>query len=158
MMPIQRTPRGLSDVLSIFGGQTPKALEESARGIVDLLQFYGLSQRTTQQNVTVAAENAPLVITVPPNQWWLLYGASLQIAKTATMTALRGVIQIGSTAYASGELGPFGATETGNVHVPFVPASPMVLPPGTSLVARASIIGTDANATCQFDVDVGILG
>lgn len=155
---IQRVPRGLNDVLNIFGGAGPVELEDRVRATLDTLQLYGNTQRTIAANTTVAAENAPLNITVPNNQWWILFGASLEIAKTATMTALRGVIEINGVGYASAELGPFGATETGNTHVCFAPSYPMLLAPRTVLAGRASIIGTDANATCSFEVDIGVLG
>jgi len=121
-LPIQRTPRGLSDVLSIFGGLTPRALADEARGVVDLLQFYGLSQQNRLQatNAALTLGNGVELI-APSNQWWLVFSVGYVCVKTATMTNLRVSLQVGpgqglgfGTVFAE-QHAQFGAAFTGTV-------------------------------------------
>lgn len=160
---IQRIPRGLADLLSLQSGLSPVELEDRVRGVIDITQLYGWTQRAMFQFPSAAfAENVPAVIAMP-GRWIILFGVSATFAKTATLTALRGNIWLAGYAgtgqiYASEELGPFGATETGNAIVTFVPPYPMILPPTLSIFANASIIGTDATVNIAVSADVGVLG
>lgn len=165
-LKIQRLPRGLNDLLSIFGGQTPQNLEETVRGSLELLQFYGLQQRQL-----LALNNAALAeggnVQVTAAQWFVLFGATVTVVKTATATALRGAIFVnrsGSGAANSNlpvsaqEGGPFGATETGAVHMPWQPSFPWLCPPGTTIQGFLAILGTDATANVTIQAEVGVLG
>lgn len=165
-LPIQRVPRGLSDVLSIFGGQTPQMLGPEVLGTLELIQFYGLTQRST-----LGANNAAVAegVNVPApalTTWAVLFNATTTIIKTATVTALRGSVNInrgGGSAglgliYAQEELGPFGATETGAATVVFFPDYPLLLPPGTVIGGSAPIVGTDATVNLTIQAEIGVLG
>jgi hypothetical protein len=165
-LKIQRVPRGLGDLLSVFGGQTPQALADEVRGIVELLQFYGLSQRrvVSAQNAA-AAENGGAVLTFP--RWSMLFSYSGTMVKTATMTAARIGILLNrggntssseATLIDSQELGPFGATETGAAACAALCPYPLICPPGTTLTALAQIIGTDATANVIASAEIGELG
>lgn len=162
-LPIQRVPRGLSDVLSIFGGQTPQSLSDQIIGQLDLLQFYALQQRTALSAVNAAAAEGTGVTVALPAQWCLLLSAVVTVVKTATVTALRAELAVNRGSpnggvYRSEALGPFGATETGNASVPFVPPAPLLCPPNTTIVGVASIIGTDATASVTVVAEFGVLG
>lgn len=162
-LKVQRVPRGLSDLLTIFGGEHPSGLVPELRGVIDVIQFYGLNNLTTLATSNAAlAEGGNVQLTVPDRQFWLLYALHATIVKTATMTALRADLQIGQGSnfgvYAAEELGPFGATETGDVRFSYVPATPRVLLPQMALRASLEILGTDATANVSVVAHVGILG
>jgi hypothetical protein len=162
-MKIQRVPRGLNDLLSISGGNTPVDLQNEVRPVIDLLQFYGLNQITTlAQTQAALAEGGVVEIVVPSNQYWLLYAAHTSIVKTATMTALSASIQIGATpnfgVYDTRALGPFGATETGTARSCYPCPVPKLLLPGWSVRCGLDILGTDATANVSIVVHVGVLG
>jgi len=161
---IQRLPRGLSELMSIFGGVTPRDLHDSVQGGVELLQFYGMTQLQTGLAANAAlAEGGTLTITPSASSWCVLFAASMTIAKTATMTALRAEIAVNrrtlQSCFLFGEsLGPFGATETGNVGFGGFLAYPLLLPPGSTVNATPTVIGTDANANCNVVAEFGVLG
>lgn len=162
-LAIQRVPRGLSDVLSIFGGQSPVALSDLLVGQLELLQFFALQQRTvlTAQNAALAEGGA--VSVALPNQWCLLLAASGAITKTGTMTAARLSVAVNRGApngppVKSESMGPFGATETGLVDLTFIPPTPMVCPPGTTVAVGLNILGTDATANVFVVAEFGVLG
>lgn len=161
---IQRVPSGLSAVLSTFGGTTPRLVAPEIHGSLELLQYYGLSQRQSLTATNAAlAEGGTLPITLPTGVWCVLFGAEVNIVKTGTMTALRASLALvrgggSSFSIASEELGPFGATETGTARMAFVAPYPMLLPPGSSIFCRPDIIGTDANASVGIIVEIGVLG
>lgn len=161
---IQRVPRGLSELLSMFGGFTPTELEERSRLTLESMQFYGSQQlQSGFANNAAAAEGAAVSLTLHASLWTVLFGVQGAIAKTATMTALRGALtinrrtQFGPLLF-SEELGPFGATETGTVSFGGYMPYPLLCPPGTTVSAIASIIGTDANANVSVFAEFGTLG
>src|SRR5262245_53194925 len=125
MLPIQRVPRGLSNLLSIFGGRQPEGLSDELVGSLELLQFYALMQRTTLTAQDGAlAEGGTVTVNLGAN-WVVLLSASAAVVKTATMTALELSVAVNrgpaGPPYASRNFAPFGATETGTVNLPFVP-------------------------------------
>lgn len=162
---IQRVPRGLNDLLSIFGGATPQELEERVRGTIDLLQFYGLTQlQTTIGTNAAAAEGAGTSPALPPRNWFLLFGVSANVVKTATVTALRADIALNRACdqalllFTSGDLGPFGATETGTCSFGGRLDTPLLCPPGTTIACLMRIIGTDATAQITGFAEFAIVG
>lgn len=162
-LKVSRVPRGLGDLLTSFGGLSPQSLLEELRGVIDVREFYGLNNFTTLSTTNAAlTEGNAVAQTVPVGQIWLLYSAHAAIVKTATMTALRANIQVGQGSnfgvVAAEELGPFGATETGDVRFPYVPATPRILLPNFQVRCQLEILGTDANASVGIVVAVGVLG
>jgi len=161
--PIQRYPRGLSDLLTIFGGETPQELARQIVGTLELVDFYGLTQlQQGSANNAALAEGGFVTFTPSPTNWTILFGLWGLIVKTATMTALRGELYIrrgtASSQFFYGEqLGPFGATETGNVGFGKRIERPLILPPGSFVAATPSIIGTDANANVTVSCEFGTL-
>lgn len=162
---IQRVPRGLNDLLAIFGGGTPVELEDRVRGSLDFLQFYGLTQQQFPNSANAALAEAGVVsILVPSNQVWVLFSVNGVITKTATMTAAEFSIGIGITLgassgiFSSGSLAPFGATETGVVQRGFCLPYPRILLPGSQIFLSLSILGTDATANVGLNACVGVLG
>lgn len=161
---IQRTPRGLNELLSIFGGGTPTELEDRVRGTIELLDFYGLSQlQTTIGNNAAAAEGAGTSPALPAKNWFILFGASANVTKTATMTACRADIALnrgtdqGLLLFTSGDLGPFGATETGLCSFGGRLDRPVLCPPGSIMPCLMRIIGTDATAAISAFAEFAII-
>lgn len=161
---IQRAPRGLNQLLSIFGGESPTELEDRLRLVIDAIQFYGATQ---MQLGTVAAaavaEGVNQVLTLSETNWTVLFSVHANFTKTATVTALRGEVYVnrtagGSICVASKDLGPFGATETGTAMVPFFFPYPLLCPPGTTVAASPTVIGTDANCVMSTAAEFGVLG
>jgi len=163
---IQRVPRGLNELLSIFGGQTPVELEDRVRGTLDLLQLYGLSQERVQGlNSAALAENTNLAFALSNTQWTVLFDATVTVIKTATVTAIRASVSVRLNAdpnqeyaLASESLGPFGATETGAATVVARLSYPRLCPPGSLIVGRLDILGTDANANVTVGAHFGTVG
>ena len=163
-MKIQRVPRGLNELLSIVGGQTPAELEQRTRLTLEAIQFYGTQQlQSGFANGAALAEGTAITLTLHPTAWTVLFGVTGAIVKTATMTALRGAIgltrrtQFGITLFAE-ELGPFGATESGTCSYGGFLPYPLLCPPGTTVDARANVIGTDATANVSVFAEFGVLG
>lgn len=160
---ISRVPRGLTEVLSAYGGVTPGELEDRARGVIDLLQFYGLSQVQRLQDVNpTMAEGGNFSKIVPANQYWVVYQMGIAFAKTATMTAFSFSIGLGpngsSVSVMSRSFEPYGATENGTVSWGEMLPYPRLLLPGWAIDYRLDILGTDATANVSMASLVGILG
>lgn len=163
---IQRVPRGLADLLTIFGGVNPTELEERMRACVDATQFFGL-----QQLQRLSASDAALAeagnVSIQLQTWAVLYGANVRATQTATVTALRLNILLNRTANASAATsipvasgGPlaYGATFTGDFDVPWRAPYPLICPPGTLIQANLPLLGTDATAQVNILAEVGVLG
>jgi len=163
--PIQRFPLGLLDLLSLKGIAPPNNLSETIVPFIDLLQMYGLSQMRSDSNTNAAAGEGVNVSVQLGSTWTLLYSASTTITKTATMTALTGVIQLfrgnwfpnlPATLNAV-EFQRFGATDTGLVTIPWVAPYPLLCPPNTVVSGNAGVIGTDATAAVTVRAEFGLL-
>lgn len=161
---IQRVPRGLSDLLSIFGGQSPTELEDRSRLTLESLQFYGTTQLQTAATTNAAtAENTSVTVILSATRWTVLFAAHGTVVKTATMTALRADVTLNrgtnfSPLLFSEELGPFGATETGNASFGGWLPYPLVCPPGTQVLCTPRVLGTDATANVSVFAEYGTLG
>lgn len=161
---IQRLPTGLGQVLSTFGGHTPRHLEEGVHGSIELLQNYGLTQlQSGFASNAAAAEGTAVNVVLSATSWTVLFGASVLVTKTGTMTALATILglnrgtQFGQQ-LAAQEFTAFGATVTGNVVTPWRAPYPLLCPPGTIVNGQASIIGTDATANVNVFAEFGVLG
>lgn len=159
---VQRVPRGLSELLNLFGGETPRDLATEIHGSLETLQFYGTTQLQSGFTSGVVVEGGSSGISLG-NAWTVLFGVTGTIAKTATMTALRASLvlnrrtQFDSLLFTEA-LGPFGATETGNANFGGRLPYPLICPPGTAVACRLDILGTDANATVSVFAEYGLLG
>lgn len=161
---IQRVPRGLGDLLSIFGGVTPTELEDRARLTLESLQMYGTTQlQSIFGNSAAAAEGSLISLPLNADRWTVLFCAWGAIQKTATMTALRASVVLNRrTQYSpllfTSDLGPFGATETGTVNLGGFLPYPLLCPPGSFVGCVANVIGTDATANVSIFAEYGTLG
>ena len=163
---VQRVPRGLHELLSLTGGETPRELEDRVRCNLELLQFFALQQRQNfSANDPALTEGNHVSNTPEPSRWIVLFSMSGTVIKTATMTALRIALALrynGSATQEEGvmseELGPFGATESGAVSVIWQCPYPRILPPATQFLTRLQILGTDANASVTIGCHYGVLG
>jgi hypothetical protein len=161
---IQRTPRGLNNLLSLSGGQTPQELEDRIRGVLDVLQYYSLMQeRQVTGNNAALAEGGAIDIVSPDTEWWVLKSLNFTLVKTATMTACHLRLEVGQVAGPAGvifarSLEPFGATETGTIADGLILPYQRILPPRSVLRVAMGILGTDANANVGVSGVVGILG
>lgn len=163
MLKIQRVPRGLNELLSIAGGQTPTHLHDNVQASIELLQFYAMQQLQTSFTNNPALAEGSSVAVITPNAWCLLFGAAFTITKTATATALRATISLQRTTgvqtpLVSQDLGPFGATETGACNLCFWAPYPILLPPLSQIVGVLNILGTDANAATTIRAEFGVIG
>lgn len=160
---IQRVPRGLADLLNIFGGATPRELEDRIRGSLDMLQMYGTTQlQSAAATNAAAAENAAVAVILSSTRWTVLFAAHGTVVKTATVTALRADVTLNrgtqfSPLLFADELGPFGATETGNASFGGMLPYPLLCPPGSLVQCTARIIGTDATANVSVFAEFGTL-
>lgn len=164
-MKIQRVPRGINELLSILGGESPTELEQKARLTLESLQFYGTTQLQFgfANNAALAEGGLGVQLTLHPTLWTVLFGAHGTFVKTATATALRGAVTLTRRTQApiclfTEELGPFGATETGSALVGGILPYPLLCPPGTIVAGLLSILGTDATANVSISAEFGVLG
>lgn len=160
---IQRVPRGLGDLLNIFGGATPPELEDRIRGSLDLLQMYGSTQlQSGLGNNAALAEAGQVTIVMSTTRWTVLFGAHATVIKTATMTALRASVIVNrgtqfSPLLFSEALGPFGATETGNTSFGGRLPYPLLCPPNSAVACLLDVLGTDATANVSVFAEFGTL-
>lgn len=166
---IQRVPRGLDQLLSTFGGQTPIQLADDVRAIIDLLQFYGLTQRSHAAGA-VAGVGSSLInpqVTITPSltNWSILFTAMAGIQPIAAATTWVGFGPILARAGTPGVSGfsilkayeaapPVGA----NAFAEFVAPYPMLLPPGTQVGCLMwSTLGAGAQ-NVTISAEFGLLG
>lgn len=164
---IQRVPRGLNDLLAIFGGATPQYLEDNARLVLDAWQLYGSTQLQQFSNSDAAlAENSQITFTPSNDRWTVVFSGAVIITQTGTMTAYHGSVSHGvgvgatiatATPIFSTQLDVFGATVTGTVRRPWVFPYPRLFPPGTRWFYNLDILGTDATANQSFQIVAGVL-
>jgi len=158
---IQRVPTGLSQVLTIFGGQTPQELEDRVRATIDVLQAYGLTQRQQLVAANAAvAEGANLSIVLPAS-WCILFAASISIA------AAVGLVGAGfgmAVSRGGGAQQPVSfdkvdlAVAGGAIVNAFVPSYPLLLPPNSVISGVPYWLNGAATADAQVQCDVGVLG
>lgn len=161
-LPIQRNPRALSDLLSIFGGQTPQRLADDIIGTVELLQFYGLNQQQFLNATNGAlAIGGNVTLTVPANQFWVLFGAHAVITFPAAATAARLNVNLGNgstfVALETQQLDA-GVVAGQDFRVPAVLSYPRILPPNYSIRAGLEHLAGAANASVGITAQVGVLG
>jgi hypothetical protein len=161
-LQIQRVPRALSDLLSIFGGQTPQMLSDENHGIVDLLQFYGLNQQQFLNATDAAlAIGGNATLTVPSNQYWLLFGAHAVATIPAAATAIRLNVNAGNgssfVALATDQL-TAGVVAGQDFRVPIVMPYPRLLLPNYSIRAQLEHLAGAATASVGITAQVGVLG
>jgi hypothetical protein len=164
MGPIQTYPRGLLEVLQVKGLPAPNDLGETIVGTLDLLPFYGLSQQQVLSVTNAAlAETGSILITVPNNQWWLWYGSSVHIVKTATCTSFQMSIRLAPASTGVGVTMAERWLASAEASADFTacsfrPPRPIVLVPGTSIAANLDMLAVDANMNVGFRAQVGVIG
>jgi len=159
-LPIQRQPRGLAAVLSLFGGKTPQVLMDEIRGHVDLLQFYGATQKQIRSvNNAAAAVNTFVTLTVPANETWILFHAVPSMIVPAGLTDVTIAMTMeGSTVSWTREAGGFAVVGEVLPPAPFIPPYPYVLLPGQTMSAVLLRLTGAANASVTLTASVGVLG
>lgn len=160
---IQRQPGGLAELLLTFGGVTPREIAPEVKGVLELLQFYGLGTRRIITASGAPVEGGALTVATPAN-WSVLFAAETNFTKTATLTALSVSLMVSrfpniseAICVAAAEYTAFGATATGGTRLPFVPPYAWLLPPLTNIFAVPDIIGTDATLTMGVRAEIGVL-
>lgn len=160
---IQRVPRGLADVLTIFGGETPRDLAPEVRGSLELLQLYGSTQLQVASAANAAlAQNGNIDIVVPATQHWVVFQMAALVANTATMTGLELALALGPSAALSVAVQTMektaGFAAGASIRIAWAAPYPRVLFPGAVLRFQLSRLGTDATANCLLSAQVGVLG
>lgn len=165
---IQRVPQGLADLISSFGGQTPRELAEEVHGSLELIQAYGLSQRT---NLAAAAAGVPASLTTPQasfvlslTRWTVLFAAHAGIQNvTAATTELGfGIALSRGSSFAQGfdllETRDFVPVVGSNLFLPWVAPYPLLCPPGSQIgVLLYSTLGAAAQSV-TINAEWGTLG
>lgn len=162
---IQRQPLGFPNLLSSFGGQAPKELEDRVRASLEMAQYFGAPRQDSVTNAALA-ENGQLGFTVPANEWWLVRACGFLVVRTATMNALGvGIFtQVGPSSCLVASFnqqwtaGAAFASAGFNPELAWVPGYPFLLPPRCVLFAQLGTLGTDANCNALFQIDVRVLG
>lgn len=159
-MQIQRVPRGLANLISSFGGLTPRELEDQVRACIDATQFYGLQTYIRQLGTDPAlALGGTINLTVPATEFWLLYDVGCNIVGAAGMTSAHISFAVGptgsETAFFSFVPPPaIAATFQDGLTLPY----PRLLLPGWRLQLRLNNLQGVANASVAFSAGVGVLG
>jgi len=158
MGPIQRYPRGLTDLLSIKGISAPSNLGDSIIPTLNVMQFYGLSQQQSQfaQNAVIPTDTN-LNVTVPPNQYWLLFRVFARVVEQAAMTYLDLALTLDpnqQTVKYEAFNAPMIATRVRRAV--FIPAEPILMLPGQRIGVSSFFAGV-ATADLSLNAVVGVL-
>lgn len=165
-LDIQRIPLGLQNVLNLFGGNTPQRLSEQVFGTLDLLQSYGLSQRTplSVTNGALAPATAQDLVLTPNSSWGVLFsiGASIPSAAALTQVAFGFSLQRGATGIFSPlyvDRSPYAAYPAAQVvRSAFFLPYPLLLPPSTTLRGFLDLLVGVANSAYTLSAEIGLFG
>lgn len=157
---IQRVPRGLNDILAIFGGGTPTELEDRVRPTLDLMQYYGCTQLQTRSSTDPAGTQVG--VTLSATNWTVLFGCDGAVTIAAAMTALgmsliyKRNVQNFITLAEKEYLGTFTAGGTSVIarREPY----PMICPPNTQVFFGLHRLTGVANANITVTAEFGVLG
>lgn len=168
---IQRFPQGLLNVLNMqAGGETPRVLSETVVGTMELLQFYGLTQRQVlTRGAAAQVVGTPMLLSagtfpLPVSSWCVLFAATASIVNAAAMTAAELSIQVrrGGSGFVSLTFERYTAADvgfaSGSNGLAFETHYPLLLPPGSDVGALLTNLQGVANATLSLTVEVGVLG
>lgn len=161
MGPIQRYPFGMLETLAIKGVAAPSNLSETVAPTMEMLQFYGNQQRQLLTGVSAGLARGANLQAGNSQQWCIVYGANVEITKTATML-LAGLSVFVSgpfaTIFLASDFWTVGAAVAdGKWRLSWVAPYPMVFGPNTSFFANLDSC-TDAAAAVSVSFSVGILG
>lgn len=165
MGAVQRIPAGLLELLSAkTSGLTLDSMNREIRGVIDLMQMFGLAQPLETVRVVDAAiaEGSAMQLVVPADEWWLLYAASTQFTSTTTGTFVMSIrissntdsAQTVALARVSSGLAIAATFVSGAI---FVPPQPMLLPPNTILWGVLDLLGVDATAAMSMNARIARL-
>jgi len=156
---VQRTPRGLLNVIGNYGGHTPEELAANLVATVESLQFYGMQQQQSQfaSNAAIATDTN-LNVTVPLNQYWLLFHMFARCPEQAAMTYLDLALTLdpnqSCVAYQAFNAPPIA----GRIRrITYTPPYPLLLLPGQRVGVSSFFAGV-ANADLALNAVVGVLG
>jgi hypothetical protein len=153
---IQRVPRGLNELLSLVGGKTPTELEERVRPTLELLQFYGLTQRRLVASTNAAlGSGTTMSVTLPGASWNVLFAASFAANGVAAFTSL--ALQLRVNGLKVGFLNVANPAVAFENSISFVPPYPMLLEPGSSVEGFIQTAGA-ATAACALQVLAAPMG
>lgn len=156
-LPIQRVPQGLGQLLSTFGGQSPQQLSENVSGVLDLMQFYGLQQRSFLQATDAALALGGFVTVGPLSVWSVCFGVLAVANKAAAMTDLSLAIYVRDNVYAYNQATNLGAA-SGQFYAVYAPDTPLLIPPGNTFRAFLASLAGVATANVTVRADIGLLG
>lgn len=165
---IQRVPAGLLNVLGMqSAGSTPPELAQLVSGVIDLLQFYGLTQRQVLSATQVAVgplTDLNLELT-PPTAWGILFNANANAGIVAGMTGMQIVLglQRGATGVFAAVaskiyLNAAGDLDDSGLWAIFNPAYPLLLPPSSTLRVHLGGVAGVAGADIGVVGEIGLLG
>lgn len=159
---VQRAPQGILELLGMKGaGSLPDDFLKTIHPTLEVAQFFGNQQRQLLQSPATAIARGTIISAGITSAWSVLYGAAVQVAKTATLVSLgtslfvsgpQATIQLASIYW-----NPIVGAADGNMRLSYVCPYPMLIAPGSNLFA-AYDAGTDANATMTVSFSIGNLG
>lgn len=160
---IQRVPRGLGNLLSIFGGQTPQELEDRVRGQLELLQMYGLQQRQVFTFTAAAQTTGGTAIGTPSSdRWCVLHSAFCTVDANVGLTDLAASIGVvrGATGpsilVAYEQMNPVIAINF-SWRLCWQPAYCWLLPPGSQVFVLLNVLAGLANTAISVTAEIGLL-
>jgi len=157
--PIQRYPRGFTDLLSIKGQSPPSNLGDSIIPTLDVMQFYGLSQQQSQfaQNAAIATDTN-LNVSPPSDQHWLLFRFFARIVEQAAMTYVDLALTLDPNQQTVAYQAYTAPMIAGRVRrAVFIPPEPILLLPGQRIGVSSFFAGV-ATADLSINAVVGVLG
>lgn len=161
---IQRVPKGLLELLSLAGGQTPYLLSGVVHPTLDLLQFYGLTQLQSAFVTNAAVAELGQVQLQLPASWTVLFGAVVTVVKTATITDLRVSVSLnrGVGVFLRLREEPlmpfFTAAAAGTLTLPYFSPYPLLCPPNSVIMGQPSLLEGDATCNMTVAAEFGVLG
>lgn len=146
--PIQRIPRGLQNLLNLFGLSNPTEFSNTVTGALDLLRHYApveCFQQVTAVGITGAVGDSDLV-TVPATETWVLFGMGFQhFVGAAGQISYSGFVRTftPSNSFPVYRV-DFVAALNDRVDFGFPLSYPLILPPGstlTTMIQRPVVAG-----------------
>jgi len=164
MSQVQQFPLGLLDLLGAKGGSDIREIGDRLVPTIETLPFFAAYAITNDAvSGTTNAVGNSVDLTIPSNEFWVLYAASASLIFSAVgdegQTELR-ITQDGTPvtlAVSESPPDPVAALGT-RVSAAWSSAIPWVLTPGTTVSARVNRLSATPPTTAQIAVRVAKIG
>lgn len=158
--PIQRVPRGLTNVLGAVNALNPPTMEGRLSAHIDLLQFYGQAQLQDRSSAAAGGVGTSALLTVPANEWWIVYHCGVQWTTDATVTFAAFVLNFAGTPVKwqsfTNAAPIMWAASSRQVHMPHDFGYPKALAPGRTINGTLSDLAGTASLNFQVNALIGV--